>query len=228
MTGHAAWQDRYDVVAARWHDIASKERAAVASDLRAWGDRIDSMREVQRDLVATGHWRGGPRSLLAALGLQYRELTMTAGLAWLLRTDGHHGLGSALLERLLARLDVPTSGPGVGVRVVLEEQRANTRADLVVYASTWTLVVEAKTFAGEQEEQLDRLHQHWQHEPAPRFVFLTRGARALKSAERTADAWQSLTWEDVAALIRDAVRTSASPAPGVRDYLTTLEAYHRV
>lgn len=228
MTEMTAWQGRHEVMSVRWQDVASAERAAVARDIQVWGGRLERMRERQRDLVAVGGWRGGPRSLLAALGLQYRELTMTAGLAWSLRPDGHHGLGSALLEGLLARLDDPITAADLGLRVVLEEQRGDTRADLVLYGSTWTVVVEAKTFAGEQDEQLDRLHDNWQYDPAPRFVFLTRGAREMRSAHRTADAWQPMTWQDVAALLRSAVRAAPRPAPGVLDYLTTLEAYHRV
>jgi hypothetical protein len=228
MTEVSAWQVRREGMSRRWRDIAGAERAGVARDLLTWESRLRRMRERQRDLMAVGGWRGGPRSLLAALGLQYRELTMTAGLAWSLRPDGHHGLGSALLEGLLARLDDPITAPDFGVRVVLEEQRGDTRADLVLYASTWTVVVEAKTFAGEQDEQLDRLHDHWQYDPAPRFVFLTRGAREMTSAHRTADAWQLMTWQDVAVLLRSAVRAAPRPSPGVLDYLTTLEAYHRV
>jgi len=228
MTGTASWQDRYAVMATDWRGITSAERSAAAAELIAWDGRLNRMRECQRGLGTAGNWRGGPRTLLAALGVQYRELAMTAGLAWLLRPDGHHGLGSAFLDQFLARLGVHSSGSDVDVQVVVEEQRGDTRADLVVYGDTWTVVVEAKTFAGEQEEQLDRLHEHWQHEPVPYFVFLTRGVREMRTARRSSEAWQPLTWEQVALLIVTALRAAPRAAPGVTDYLTTLEAYHRV
>ncbi|TFV52856.1 PD-(D/E)XK nuclease family protein [Blastococcus sp. TF02A_35] len=155
------------------------------------------MRDAQQALLVSGRWRGGPRTLLAALDLQYRELAVTAGLAWLLRPDGHHGLGPSVLDGLLDHLELDGSGADPGVRVVLEEQREETRADLVIYGHSWTIVVEAKTFAVEQERQLDRLYEHWRDEPAPSFVFLTRGRRLPITAVESRGHWRALTWEQV-------------------------------
>jgi hypothetical protein len=182
-----------------------------------------------------GRWRGGPRTLLAAIGIQYRELAVTAGLAWLLRPDGHHGLGSAMLSSLLVRLGI--TGATDDVRVVCEETRGDdqssgldrkTRADLVVYGSDWTIVFEAKTYAPEQDRQLDRLYHHWKREAAPRFLFLTRGAREPVSAIDSRAHWRLLTWGEIAGLARAAADGQPEVAPGVRDYTETLEAYHRV
>jgi hypothetical protein len=178
--------------------------------------------------VQTGRWRGGPRTLLAALDQHYRELAMTAGLAWLLRPDGHHGLGPVVLDGLLRYLAMDGSGAEAGVRVVLEEQRDETRADLIVYGSDWTIVVEAKTFAVEQDRQLDRLYAHWRNEPAPCFVFLTRGQRLPTTAVESRGRWRALTWEQVAEIARTAATPMTRAAPGVHDYIATLEAYHRV
>ncbi|TYP86910.1 PD-(D/E)XK nuclease superfamily protein [Blastococcus xanthinilyticus] len=153
---------------------------------------------------------------------------MTAGLAWLLRTDGHHGLGPTVLGGLLGHLGIAGSGLEVGVRVVLEGQRDETRADLVVYGGDWTIVVEAKTFAVEQDRQLDRLHAHWRNEPAPCFVFLTRGPQLQTTAEDSRGQWRALTWAQVADIARAAATSMPGAAPGVHDYIATLEAYHRV
>jgi hypothetical protein len=153
---------------------------------------------------------------------------MTAGLAWLLRSDGHHALGPALLDGLLRHLGIDGSGTQTGVRVVLEEQRDETRADLVVYGGDWTVVVEAKTFAVEQERQLDRLYEHWRNEPDPCFVFLTRGQRLPTTAVHSRGQWRGLTWEKVADITRAAATSMTGAAPGVHDYIATLEAYHRV
>ncbi|WP_166503551.1 PD-(D/E)XK nuclease family protein [Modestobacter italicus] len=193
-----------------------------------WKVRLGELQERQRNLVQAGCWRGGPRTLLAALVQQYRELAMTAGLAWLLRSDGHHGLGPAVLDGLLEYLAIDGSGTEAGVRVALEEQRDETRADLVVYGGDWTIVVEAKTFAVEQDRQLDRLYAHWQVEPAPCFVFLTRGQRLPTTAVDSRGRWRALTWEQVAGIARTAATLITGVAPGVHDYIATLEAYHRV
>lgn len=214
-------------MAAAWQQLAATQGARDRGLVPQWEVRLADMQAAQRKLLSSGRWRGGPRTLLAALDVQYRELAMTAGLAWLLRPDGHHGLGPAVLTALLTHLGVDGSGAEPGVRVVLEEQRDRTRADLVVYGPTWTLIVEAKTFAVEQEQQLDRLHAHWSEEPAPRFVFLTRGERMPMTAVASRDAWCGLTWRQVAVLARAAAGSIARAAPGVYDYLATLEAYHR-
>ena len=191
------------------------------------------MRSAQRELADLGRWRGGPRTLLAAIEVQNRELVLTAGLAWLLRPDGHHGLGSAMLSCLLARLSI--AGATDNVRIVCEESRGDdrssgldrkTRADLVVYGSGWTIVFEAKTYAPEQDRQLDRLYHHWKREAAPRFLFLSRGAREPVSATDSRAHWCLLTWGDIAQLARVAADGRAKIAGGVRDYTETLEAYH--
>lgn len=192
----------------------------------AWEARIRTMRARRDELVAAGLWRGGPRTLLAATGAAYQEQTLTAGLAWLLRPDGHHGLGFAVLDRLVRELGITRAATvRGGVRVETEDQRAETKADLVVYGDDWTIVVEAKTFAAEQPEQLDRLHRRWRHDPAPRFVFLTRGARRPRTARESAGLWRPLTWREVAVIVREA-EAVAGGSPGVRDYLATLEIYH--
>ncbi|MGY1985393.1 PD-(D/E)XK nuclease family protein [Blastococcus sp. SYSU DS0669] len=223
-----AWEPLHATLTMAWEAIVAAEDAKGASAVTHWTSSLDRLRDTQRNLVQTGRWRGGPRTLLAALDQQYRELAMTAGLAWLLRPDGHHGLGPAALDRLLDHLGIDGSGTDAGVRVVLEEQRVETRADLVVYGSDWTIVVEAKTFAVEQDRQLDRLYAHWRNEPAPCFVFLTRGRRLPTTAVDSRGQWRALTWEQVADLARAAVNSMTGAAPGVHDYITTLEAYHRV
>lgn len=61
----------------------------------------------ERDvLVGQGLWRSGPRTMLGALGVQYREIMLTAGPAWLLQPDGHHRMGSAALDGFLRHLDI--------------------------------------------------------------------------------------------------------------------------
>jgi len=56
------------------------------------------MRGEADSLRDQGRWRGGHRTLMHALGIQHREVFLTAGLAWLLDPDGWHGLGSRVLS----------------------------------------------------------------------------------------------------------------------------------
>lgn len=52
---------------------------------------------------------------------------MCSGLAWLLNPDGWHGLGSAVLNGLLAKIGVHAAG-SASATVALEETRHDTRA----------------------------------------------------------------------------------------------------
>lgn len=211
-----------------WRELQANEMALHVKEVAGWNRRAEQMSSQQRVLVGEGLWRGGPRTLLAAINVQYAELVMTAGLAWMLRPDGHHGLGPAMLRRWLTHLGVDVGEDCADVRIVLEEQRDRTRADLVVYGSTWTVVVEAKTFAVEQDDQLFRLYEGWRDEPDPTFVFLTRGRRTAESAGVHSEHWDALTWQQVSEIAREACGEVAHVAPGVHEYINTLEAYHHV
>jgi len=209
-----------------WTRLIAEEQVLGATAVARWQTRFIQMKATESDLVRCGHWRGGPRTLLAAINVHHLELSLTAGLAWLLRPDGHHGLGSAVLRGLLAHLAVDATTTEAAVRVVLEEQRDQTRADLVVYGSDWTIVVESKTFAVEQDEQLDRLYRHWNHEPNPVFVFLARGRRASRTDRESRGQWRPLAWKDVSLIVRTAAAENNAASHGVYEYVETLEAYH--
>ncbi|MEV7984365.1 PD-(D/E)XK nuclease family protein [Micromonospora sp. NPDC085948] len=221
----AGWALRYNDAASEWRGLIAGEDAGVAALVDRWRDTFEEAQREERRLVAAGQWVGGPPTLLAAIGQEYREAAMTAALGWLLRPDGQHGLGRAVIDGLGAVVGVDVAGT---VRVVLEEVRHDTRADLVVYGSGWTLIVEAKTFSSERPRQLDRIHELWGREAGPKFVFLTRGERQPVTARESADHWHNHTWRQVAAFIRAALvkKDAATIAPGLHDYLMTLEIFH--
>lgn len=218
------WQVRLVALRRGWKDVASARAEQVPGH---WGERVLELRERQAALVTSNQWRSGPTSLVEAMGIAYRETRLTAGLAWLLRPDGHHGLGDTFLRHLLLAVDL-VDVDTAGVRIEVEEARdaGRTRADLVLYGQGWTLCLEAKVFAFEGENQLDRLHALWADETEPRFVFLTRCAYEPMSAIGSHLHWRNLTWSDIAGWLREACRTVECPAPGVCDYLTTLEVHH--
>ena len=221
-----SWADQIAVMRKQWQALGhSSDRVPPE-----WPQRLVELRQRRHELMGKGQWRSGPRTLMAAVGWSDLELRLTAGLAWLLRPDGHHGLGPQLLRALLATCGEPESRL-TGVRIAVEDSRddGRTRADLVAYGSDWTLVIEAKVRAAEQPAQLHRLYELWRDDPAPRFVFLTRERRTPATASGSAGAWALLTWSDLARLLRTAIgEQRGDVAPGVNDYLQTLEVHHRV
>ena len=212
-------------MADEWNAVlvsAAGDQAALAE----WELSLDSMRCEVACLRAQGRWRGGHRTLMHALGIHYREVYLTVGLAWLLDPDGWHGLGHQVLSGLLVQLGLP---PEIKhpVTVTTEEVRSGgeTRADLVVRMPEVTLVIEAKVFADEQDFQCDRLAEGWAPEK-PSLVFLTTDGRAPTTAIKSASLWQRLTWIQVAAIIAHAAQTPDC-SPGARDLLTTIELFGR-
>jgi PD-(D/E)XK nuclease superfamily len=197
---------------------SSGDREVIGS----WEQSIDSMRREADSLRDQGRWRGGHRTLMHALGIQHREVFLTAGLAWLLDPDGWHGLGSRVLSGLLGQFGLP---PAVSypVSVAVEETGSGgeTRADLVVRMPGVTLVIEAKVYAHEQPGQCDRLADAWAAEE-PTLVFLTLDGRLPYTAVTSAGLWHQLAWPQVAAVIADVARASDC-APGVLDLLATIE-----
>ncbi|WP_199424702.1 PD-(D/E)XK nuclease family protein [Actinotalea solisilvae] len=229
----ADWHTRIGDVQAAWRE---QDQRAVARDqavVAGWVGRLAAMRAEQAASTAAGRWTTGSSTLMGALWVQHNEVLLTRALAWVLRPEGRHRLGRAPLDVLAQHLRLEPLPSGAKVRVVTEDTRKDeddlvgpTRADLVVYTPLWTMVIEAKVFAPEQPNQLDRLGHLWADDVAPCFVFLTRGYREPVTAERSAGLWRAVSWADLAALLRVALRDRQEPA-GVRDFIETLEAYHR-
>jgi PD-(D/E)XK nuclease superfamily len=109
----------------------------------AFARLIEEWREVE--------WRSGGRTLLAALGLQFKEVVLCRGLAWLLDPGGGHQMGRYPLHAFLQDLDVSVSDEAP-VEIHVEETLSNTRADIVLRVGGQTVILEAKVFAGEQPE----------------------------------------------------------------------------
>lgn len=228
------WQLRIGAMHEAWELV---EGQVVARDRRlvtAWTERLTQMRGEQATITATGGWTTGASTLMGALWVQNNEVLLTRALAWALRPDGRHRMGRAALDALARHLGLEPLPIAADVRVLTEESRRDageddsvplTRADLVVYTPLWTLIVEAKVFAPEQPQQLDRLSALWADEVAPCRVFLTRGHRTPVTARDSAGLWRPLSWAEVAAVLRNATHGQATPG-GVQDVIETLEAYH--
>ncbi|KAA1419215.1 hypothetical protein F0U44_12250 [Nocardioides humilatus] len=168
-------------------------------------------------------WRSGKKTLLGALGLHHNEVAMCRGLAWLLTPNGWHGLGAAVLDELLTALDLARDDSRTA-RVVLEESREDTRADIVVRFGATTLLIEAKIWAGEGAQQCDRLARLWDSE-TPTLVFLTRSGDQPRTAIASGGRWRPLRWTDIADMIESAIEGIVGVDVGVQEYLRTLRLY---
>lgn len=227
------WSARFEVMHEAWQSVLDEETCgdALASTQKVarWTASATSMKAEQFLLTSQGRWRGGPRTLVAALGRQWSELDIVAGLAWVLRPDGHHGAGDGPVRTLCEHLGLPWVDDS-RVRIVTEETRhdadgSRTRADLVIYGPTWTIVVEAKVAALEQADQLLRLQTLWANEPSPVFVFLTPGGSLPTSAGNSRESWRVVAWSQIAIWLRP-IGTIPTISAGMIDYLETLEHYY--
>lgn len=202
--------ERLDALRREWHAAPDPEdREGAFSRL------TDEWRAVE--------WQSGGKTLLAALGLQYQEVPLCRGLAWLLDPEGGHLLGRYLVDALLADLGLPGAADAP-VTIRVEESREATRADIVVRVGEQTVVLEAKVWAGEQPDQADRLWAHWGDENST-FVFLTRTGHLPYTAKKSSDQWVARTWRDLAQLARRVIDDAGlAPSAGAREFIQTMGA----
>lgn len=199
-----------NVLRREWHSVGETPDWEVA-----FSRLTDEWRAVE--------WQSGGRTLLSALGLQYQEVALCRGLAWLLDPAGGHRMGRHLVDELLTSLHLtPAQDAPVTIRV--EERRAETRADVVLRARPHTVVIEAKVYAGEQPEQADRLAARFADEN-PTLVFLTTTGYPPSSAKVSADRWAARTWRDIAQLARRVSdKYGLDPSAGAHDFIETIGA----
>lgn len=218
MTGTSDYDLSMIEVSRSWHAISGPE-----VDTQQWTDALHQMEREVQTLKAQGQWRAGGRTLLKALWVHHDEVILCRGLAWLLTPDGWHGLGSTVLVGLLEELDLPTDDADAA-QVVIEEQREETRADIIVRYPEGTVLIEAKVWAGEQYAQADRLARRWEDEN-PTLVFLTRDRRLPITAVDSRDRWWAVSWQDLTGIIRRAIERCPAPSPGAVEFAQTLEHY---
>lgn len=224
-----AWQESLERLRQEWAPLRTRSKP--------WGvdqaeTRLRSLRQVRRDLVGRGLWLGGPTSALQVLGSHTDEATATRVLAWLTRPDGQHRMHETCL-RVLFELAGVDPGPELDqVRVVPEDSRETvepgpddprlTRADLVVYSRQATLLVEAKLYALEQRNQLDRLRACWSGDPRPAFLFLTRRPTEQASSHGLGS-WPSSTWAHLGRRFRAAADSQPAVSNTARAFIDALE-----
>jgi hypothetical protein len=205
-----------------WRGVATRR-----VDVAEWESALDSVAEKYAEIRARGAWVSGRADFFGILGLGRAELTHSAMLAWLFDPEGRHGFGRRFLDQLIASHIHDLDPNGFRVRdVVCEVQVLETRADIVVWGDTATIVVEVKVDAGEGWRQCDRLYERFSDNPDPRFIFLTPSGRApLTATGYAADDFTSISFEEVRVAL-EAVLDGGTTGDGVRaafDYAQTLK-----
>ncbi|MDP9398650.1 MAG: PD-(D/E)XK nuclease family protein [Actinomycetota bacterium] len=204
-----AWERTLAELVLEWHLVRPEPPAAFS--LADAERQLGQLRREQDGLLEQGRWLRGPRTALQVLGLQHDELTLSRCLAWLLRPEGHHRAGDFVLRRVSSLAGLPADVAISGVFVRLEDRRATmepeegdpltTVADIVVYADTFTLVVESKVFAIEQPRQLDRLRRAWGLDRQPAFLLVTPEGYVQESSGRGGE-WHQTTWSQIGGTLR--------------------------
>jgi hypothetical protein len=153
--------------------------------------RFAGLLAAQAKIVERGEWTHGPSTLMAVLGLQRAEVPNCKVIRWLLDPLSPHGLGTEMLRALAVALEANLPNPAQA-HVEAEVSRVDTRADVIVTGSSWTLVIEAKIDAAEGDRQGARLEEHWP-EAFP-FVFLTRSGTRRPGTAIDTTRWTSISW----------------------------------
>lgn len=219
-------EDVFAVLEDEWSKYAGNRPA----DTGAWQRAISVMLPKYLSIRRAGRWQRGPSDFFGVLGISRSELAHCSMIAWLLDPEGRHGLGRTFLDLLIERFLPNLDHRAMKVRSVnTEVQRFETRADIVVWGDTATLVFEAKVDAAEGWNQCDRLFDRFSEEPGARFIFLTPSGRAPVTATGPAgDAFVPLSFDEIADCLEAAIE-SASKADVDRggmahNYLLTLRS----
>ena len=153
-------------------------------------------------------------------------------LAWLLNPTGRHGLGCALVRRMVEHCTVEPVPASLAVRTVaFSEWRNDREADLVVRGEDFTLVIENKVDASEQPRQCDDLYSNFKNECARCSCSSPPTAAKPRTATTPSAlrAFKTLSWPEVRAMIETALNESrpasgtASAVDVVGNYLRTLK-----
>lgn len=211
----------FEALKAEWEATVAKTLGNTAE----WEAQFEEMAAEYWELRRQGRWVQGPADFLGILGRGRDELAHSAILAWLLSPEGRHGFGSAFLDRLVADHLVGLEPGAFRVRSVQTEvQRAETRADIVVWGDVATIVFEVKVDAEEGDRQCDRLFRRFGQEPDARFVFLTPSGRLPLTGVESAGMWAPVSFRQIRHIIEEVLAESAGgeAVSVAANYLLTL------
>ena len=213
-----------------WVEISVRRTRALLVD---WRKAMSEMNCQHDSLVSGGLWVTGPSDFLGIIGRARHENTHSLTLKWLLDPTGRHGLGCGLAKRLVEHCTnkKAVQAPLVVRKVEFSTWRNGREADLVVWGEAFTLVIENKIDADEQDDQCDDLYENFKNEKAPLFLFLTPKGRPPRTATagHAKSSFRTLSWPEVRTMIETELRESrptsvaATAVDVVGNYLQTLK-----
>ena len=210
-----------------WGEVSVRRTRALLAD---WRGAMSEMRRQHDRLVSDRLWVTGPSDFLEIIGRARDENTHSRMLAWLLNPIGRHGLGCALVRRLVEHCTVePVPAAPLAVRkVTFSEWRNNREVDLVVWGEDFTLVIENKVDASEQPHQCDDLYANFKNENEPLFLFLTPDGRKPRTATAPCArrSFRTLSWPETRTMIETELNESR-PASGAAAAVDVVENYLR-
>jgi hypothetical protein len=214
---------QFDAMAREWRELGDRAARAIGD----WEASFERIAAEQARLRADGLWTHGRDDMLGVLRLHRDEVRHSRLIAWLLDPCAHHGLGSRVLDGLLARLFPGEAFASLAdAHPRCEVPLLEGRLDIVVDAPGLHLVIENKVDAPEGPGQCDYYYEHVDR-PDARFVLLSPDGRRARSEDaEVRDAFRPLRYADLAGIIRGALASSAPRARGrvvVEEYLRTLE-----
>ena len=220
------WETHFPAMKREWREISTRRTRELTAD---WRDAMSAMRRRHESLVADGLWMGGPSDFLGIIDQERAENTHSRMLAWLLNPTHRHGLGFGLVRRLLEHCSGEPVPAAPAVRTVkFFEWRHGREADLVVWGEDFTLIIENKVDADEQDDQCDDLYLNFEKEIAPLFLFLTPDGRTPRTATTPCAqrAFRTVSWPEIGAMI-EAALNEARPVPEAADAVDVVENYLR-
>jgi hypothetical protein len=141
-------------------------------------------------------------------GLKTDETRNARVLAWYLDPQGGHGLGSGVLERFLAHLNLPYGG---ATRIMLEKYPDGlgaSRVDIMLDDPAFLVIIEVKIWAGEQPAQLARYSELAARRVGSardwKLVYLTRTGKASRTIPNGEENVTSMPWGMMACFLREA------------------------
>ena len=224
-----SWEAHFRAMEREWSEISARRTTALLAD---WHGDISGMRRQHDRLVADSLWLTGPSDFLDIIGLARHENTHSRMLAWLLNPTRRHGLGCALVRRLVEHCTGTPAPERLAVKgVTFSHWRNGREADLVVWGEAFTLIIENKIDACEQTDQCDDLFKNFKTENKPLFLFLTPEGRkpCTVTAPPAQRAFRTLSWPDIREMIETALEKSGKASRAavavdvVENYLRTLK-----
>jgi hypothetical protein len=208
-----------------WRSLLRARRSVVRE---RWTDSMTHLGDEYADLLHAGKWTRGPADFFGIVRATRAEVVHSAMIAWLLDPMSRHGLGQAFLRNVLDECFAAEAPHGRVRSVRCEVGRGETRADIVVFADTFTLVIENKVNAPEGHRQCDRLYERFGGEVDARFVFLSPDGRSPVTATgEAAEAFATLSYRTVADCLEQALASRPEGGADGRavavNYVTTLE-----